>query len=640
MSPSRQLAAIMFTDIVGFTALMGSDEKKTFDILEKNRKIHKPIISEYNGRWIKELGDGVMASFSLVSDAVHAAIKIMETCNAANEYQLCIGIHLAEVVFENDDVFGDGVNIAARIQSAAAPGCIFISESVHRSISNNTDIETRFAKEAILKNVSLPIRMYQVMVAGGKIFVPGIPATAVVQKSIAVLPFVNMSSDPEQEFFSDGISEDIINDLAQVSELKVIGRTSSFAFKGKNLDLKIIGEQLKVSHILEGSVRKSGNKLRVTAQLISVADGFHLYSEKFDRELEDIFAIQDEISLAILNAIKIKLFGAEKDAVLKRYTENVEAYQLYLNGRFHVNKFTPDGFFKAIEYFQAAIAIDPDYAIAYSGLSFSYMNLGHQNWSSPDKSLLLAIQCANKSLELDDEIAESHLAVGRVKMHCELKVREAEIEYKKALAINPNSAEVYAQLGFCTITLGKNQEAIEHAIKAESLDPFSLLNLYYLGVPYWGVGDFEKNLALGKRLIDLEPYFPGGYFWVGHSYLFSKRYEDAIPALEMAVKLYPDLQNLSALGGCYGLMGNKMKAMEIIEQMKKIEGSDITGNLLIGWVYGSIGEWDTAFRYFDQAIENHDFRMNFLKFYLLEIQMDMKDPRAMQLFERLDLPYE
>ncbi len=640
MSQSRQLAAIMFTDIVGFTALMGSDEKKTFDILEKNRKIHKPIISDYNGRWIKELGDGVMASFSLVSDAVHAAIKIMETCNAANEYKLCIGIHLAEVVFENDDVFGDGVNIAARIQSAAAPGCIFISETAHRSISNNADITTRFAKEATLKNVSQPIRMYQIMVAGSEILVPEKPAAVVIEKSIAVLPFANMSSDPEQEYFSDGISEEIINMLAQVSELKVIARTSCFAFKGKNMDVKLIGEQLKVSHILEGSVRKSGNKLRGTAQLISVADGFHLYSEKFDRELEDIFAIQDEISLAILNAIKIKLFGTEKNAALKRYTDNVEAYQLYLNGRFHVNKFTPDGFFKAIEYFQAAIAIDPDYAIAYSGLSFSYMNLGHQNWSSPDKSLPLAIQYANKSLELDGEIVESHLAVGRVKMHCELKVREAEIEYKKALAINSNSAEVYAQLGFCAITLGKNQEAIEHAIKAESLDPFSLLNLYYIGVPYWGVGDFEKILALGKRLIDLEPYFPGGHFWFGIGFYLSKRYEEAIPPSEMAVKLYPDLANLSYLGTCYGMMGNKMKAMEIIEQMNKIDGSAITGNLLIGNVYGSIGEWDTAFRYFDQAIENHDFHMNFIKFYLRDAQMDMKDPRVVRLFERLDLPYE
>ena len=182
MSQSRQLAAIMFTDIVGFTALMGSDEQKTFEILEKNRKIHKPIISTYNGRWIKELGDGVMASFGNVSDAVNAAIKIQEACNAANEYQLCIGIHLAEVVFENDDVFGDGVNIAARIQSAASPGCIYISEAVNNNIINKKEIITRFAKEAILKNVSQPIRMYQVLVEGGNIFVPEITAAAVIEK--------------------------------------------------------------------------------------------------------------------------------------------------------------------------------------------------------------------------------------------------------------------------------------------------------------------------------------------------------------------------------------------------------------------------------------------------------------------------
>jgi adenylate cyclase len=454
------------------------------------------------------------------------------------------------------------------------------------------------------------------------------------------LPFVNMSSDPEQEYFSDGISEDIINDLAQVSELKVIGRTSSFAFKGKNLDLKFIGEQLKVSHILEGSVRKSGNKLRITAQLISVADGFHLYSEKFDRELDDIFAIQDEISLAILKAIKIKLFGLEKAAVLKRYTDNVEAYQLYLNGRFYYNKFTPDGFFKAIEYFQAAIAIDSDYAIAYSGMAFCYMNLLNLNWAPPDQSRPQAIQAANKALALDDQLAESLLNAGRIKLHFEWKVREAEILYKKALSINPNSAEIYVQLGFCAGMLGNNQKAIEHAIKAENLDPFSLLNLMYITLIYWMVGDFEKILVLGKRLIDHEPYFPGGYNWVGVGNMLSKRYEDAMLACEMAVKLYPDLNHLSLLGISYGFMGNKMKAIEIIEQIKKIKGADITGNIYIGKVYGAIGEWDTAFQYVDKAVEHQELSMVFIKYNFRDLQMDLNDPRVLRLFEKMGQPYE
>ncbi|MDH5251633.1 MAG: hypothetical protein OEW40_21745, partial [Cyclobacteriaceae bacterium] len=599
----------------------------------------KSFIEAFNGRWIKELGDGTMASFNTVSDAVNAAVKIQEACNAASDFQLRIGIHQGEVVFENDDVFGDAVNIAARIQAAANPGCIFISEAVNHNVANKKDIETQFVKEEILKNVSQPVRMYQVMIAGSEISIPEKPVAKVVENSIAVLPFANMSSDPEQEFFSDGITEEIINMLAQVPQLKVIGRTSSFAFKGKNLDLKFIGEQLKVSYILEGSVRKSGNKLRVTAQLIKVEDGFHLYSEKFDRELEDIFAIQDEVSLAILNAIKIKLFVTNKEAVLKKYTENVEAYQLYLQGRFHVNKFTPDGFIKAIEYFNAAIAIDQNYAIAYSGMSFCYMNLGHQ-WLAPEKCLPQAIKAANNSLELNGEIAESHLAVGRVKLHCELKAREAEIEFKKAIAINRNSAEIHVQLGFCAMILGNNKEAIEHASKADSLDPFSLLNLWYIACIYWADGDPEKLLMIGKRCVEMESNFPGGHMWNGVAYILLKRYEEAIPELEMAVNLYPNMEGLLRLGWCYGLMGHKMKALETIEKMKKIDGSDIVGNAPIGIVYGCIGESDTAFQYFNKAIELHDFRMNWIKFAFRDTQMDMKDPRVLRLYEKIGLPYE
>ena len=640
MSQSRQLAAIMFTDIVGFTALMGSDEKKTFDILEKNRKIHKPIISEYNGRWIKELGDGVMASFSLVSDAVHAAIKIMEACNAANEYKLCIGIHLAEVVLENDDVFGDGVNIAARIQSAAAPGCIFISEAVHRSIANNADITTRFAKEATLKNVSQPIRMYQIMVAGSEIFVPEKPAAIIIEKSIAVLPFVNMSSDPEQEYFSDGISEDIINDLAQVSELKVIGRTSSFAFKGKNLDLKFIGEQLKVSHILEGSVRKSGNKLRITAQLISVVDGFHLYSEKFDRELVDIFAIQDEISLAILNAIKIKLFGIEKEAVLKRYTDNVEAYQLYLQGRYYYNMYNPQAIQQAIFYLEEAIKIDPGYAIAYSGLSFCYLTLLYWNWLPPEKCLPQFLKTAQEALNLDDAIAETHIAIGRVKLHYDLNIAEAAINYKKAIAINPNSAECHIQLAFCAVLSGHYAEAKHHATLADSLDPYSLMNLYIIAAIYWGTEDHEKCFAYGKRLMDLEPNFVGGASAEMLAYMLLHKYEEAIPKAEILAKFNSDLLNLSFLGYNYGMMGENGKAREIIEKMKKIEGAELSGHTFFGIVHASIGELDIAFEYFDKGVDGHQGWVLWVRFYLREIPNAMKDPRAVRLFERLGQAYE
>jgi adenylate cyclase len=637
---SRQLAAIMFTDIVGYTALMGNDDQKAFAILNKNRAIQKPIIEQFNGQWIKELGDGVMASFNTVADAVYAAIKIQEDCNAAKDFQLRIGIHLGDVLFENDDVFGDGVNIAARIQAAASPGCIFISEAVHHNVTNKKDIKTRFVKEEILKNVNQPVRMYQVLFTGSEIIIVEKPKDLAIENSIAVLPFLNMSNDAEQEYFSDGISEEIINMLAQVPRLKVIGRTSCFAFKGKNLDLRWIGEQLKVSHILEGSVRKSGNKLRITAQLITVSDGFHLYSGKFDRELEDIFAIQDEISLAILNAIRIKLFGAEKDAVLKKYTDNVEAYQLYLQGRYYYNKYTPDSMVKATEYLEAAIKIEPGYAIAYAGISFCYMNSWYWNWMPAEKCLPQGLQAAQQSLKLDAEIAESYLAIGRVKLHYEMNIAEAAIEYKKAIAINPNSAECHIQLGLCAAFKGNAKKAMDHANIADSLDPFSLMNLLFLGAIHFATGDHENFLVYGKRLIDMEPNFFGGHIWVGLYYQQLKKYEEAIAEFELTVTLSYGSYTLSNLGCAYGRMGDKLKALEIIEKMKKIEGVDVGGQSHLGNVYASIGEFDIAFQHYDKAMNGHEGFMLWVKYAFRDVREFMEDPRAKGLFERLGMPNE
>ncbi|HAQ17704.1 MAG TPA: AraC family transcriptional regulator [Prolixibacteraceae bacterium] len=640
MPQSRQLAAIMFTDIVGYTALMGNDEQKAFYLLRKNREFHKPVIDQFGGRLIKELGDGVMASFNTVSDAVNAAIKIMEACNAAKEFQLRIGIHLGEVVFEDDDVFGDGVNIAARIQSVAKPGTICISESVHHNVSNKKEIRTRFVKEETLKNVKEPVKIYEVLMDNDLTSSTEIPDKHVPHNSIAVLPFTNMSSDPEQEFFSDGISEEIINMLAQVQELKVAGRTSSFSFKGKNQDLRIIGEQLNVNLILEGSIRKSGNKLRITAQLIKVADGFHLWSEKFDRELEDIFDIQDEISLAILNAIKIKLFGAEKDAVLKRNTDNPEAFELYLQGRFYFNKWSgASGFNKAIEYYRAAIAIEPAYALAYTGLASCYLNLWFFSHVPPEQSLPELTQAALLSLELDNELAESHLAIARMKMYCDWDLTGAEISYKRALELNPKIAELHEQYGYCLGLSGNFQEAIKFATSAISLDPFSLMNNFHLGSIYWMAGEHEKGIEQGKKLIELEPRFWGGHCVVGANLLALKRYQEALPELELAVKRNYSVFNLYYWGVGLALSGEKEKAIEILEKMEILRSTQSMGNFEIGFVYAALGEPETAFRYFEKAVKNHEGNVLFFKYniwYYTELE---QDPRTKKMFQKTGLPY-
>lgn len=644
MPQTRQLAAIMFTDIVSYTALMGKDEQLAFEFLVKNRALHKPIIEAFNGRWIKELGDGVMASFNIVSDAVNAAIKIQEGCNLAKDYQLRIGIHLGEVVFENEDIFGDAVNIAARIQSAAKPGCIYVSESVHHNIANKKDIQSSFVKEETLKNVKEPVRIYEVKTSAfTAISLAEIKEQSIIQEenSIAVLPFANMSSDPEQEFFSDGISEEIINMLSHVPNLKVAGRTSAFSFKGKNQDLRFIGIQLNVNHILEGSVRKSGNKLRTTAQLIKVSDGYHLWSEKYDRELEDIFDIQDEIALAILEVIKIKLLGEEKKAVLKKYTDNIEAYQFYLQGRFHYNKWA---FAKALESYQVAITVEPDYAIAYAGIASSYMLLWYFNYLPPEQCVPKMIQAAEYSLQLDNNLAESHLAIASIKLWYEKDFNAAKIGLKKSIELNPNNAQTHTQYAYCLGFLGNYTESEHHAIIADILEPFSLMNKYNVCANYWMAGLHEKAFSLSKKLIELEPNFFGGYFMLGLLYMGTNRLEAALQQSELAVNLHNSGFSLGILlGPVYALMEEKTKAMEVLERMENLRKTQWIGNYEISNVYFALKEFDTGFRYLEQAIDKKEGNVLFFK-YFVSFNMPptlglAKDPRTEQILKRIGLVY-
>ena len=635
MPGSRQLAAIMFTDIVGFTALMGSDEEKTFRVLDKNRGIHKPIIAEYRGRWIKELGDGVMASFNNISDAVNAAIAIQEACNAANEYQLSIGIHSAEVVFENDDVFGNGVNIAARIQSAAPTGCIFISEAVYSNIANNKKIKTHFVKEQHLKNVSEAIKLYQVLYEGGEIANAEETTDQPGEKSIAVLPFVNMSSDPEQEYFSDGISEEIINLLAQVPDLKVIGRTSSFAFKGKNIDLKVIGKQLNVNHLLEGSVRKAGNKLRITAQLIEVNSGFHLYSEKFDRELEDVFAIQDEISEAILKATKIRLFGEEKEALPHSSSDNIEAYELYLKGLYCQNKVD---FPNAIHYYQAALSIDPYYTLAYAKISMCYFDMAFFG-IDPENNLHNAQSALEKVVDPDDKNTEFLIAKGRMEFWFQWDIERAAITLEKALRINPNNPEGLRQMGALNMFLGRFFEGHKYLDKAEELDPLSLLGLFYISCYYTWEKDWNKMIENGNRIISMEPKFQGGFAINALAYFESGRHKEAKLNMEKAIKIHRDLWSLHLLGQIYAANNEIDKARKVLKEMEDLQAEQGGGYYYLGHMYAALKNWDQAITNFDMSFKHHEGIMLFFKVSSCDRFPELKaDPRTQEWLDRLGLP--
>jgi serine/threonine-protein kinase len=461
------------------------------------------------------------------------------------------------------------------------------------------------------------------------------PTMTALKESIAVLPFLNLSNDAEQEYFSDGVTEEIINVLSHVPNLQVAGRTSSFTFKGKNQDIRTIGELLSVNHILEGSVRKSGNKLRITAQLISVEDGYHLWSERYDRELHDIFDIQDEIALAILKQIKIQLFGEEVVTALKRYTNNPDAYQLYLHGRFYYNKFAGvEEYNRAIQYFQSAIELEPTYAIAYAGIASCYLNMWFYRLLPAKDCLPPMKQATEQALALDNSIAESYLALARMKMLYEWDFTGAAAAFKKALDFNWNAADLHGQYALYSAISGNRARADEHVTQALSLEPFSLINNFYAGYVYWIAGDIEKAIAQGRKLVALEPTFWGGHMIIGLNLITLQNYPDSQEALETALEINYNGITLSACGALFGLSGEIESAQDIITQMVSLSKTQVVSSYDMGIVYACAGNLDTACEYFQKAIDAHEPPMLFFEFIVRDWLPAFRDDARFEMLAR------
>ncbi|RYZ62900.1 MAG: adenylate/guanylate cyclase domain-containing protein [Chitinophagaceae bacterium] len=560
MSQSRQLLAIMFTDIVGYTALMGHDEQKAFALLTINRSIQKPIIEQFGGSWIKELGDGVMASFNTVSDAVNAAMKIQEGCLSANEFQLRIGIHQGEVVLEAGDVFGDAVNIAARIQAAAKPGAIYISETVQHNVSNKAHIQTKFVKEEALKNVKEPVRIYEVLLFHDVVAPFEIKLKPASRASIAVLPFANMSSDPEQEYFSDGLTEEIISDLSKVNTLLVISRSSIMTFKGTQKKLKDIADEVSVRYILEGSVRKAGNNLRISAQLIDAESDSHLWSEKYNGTLEDIFDIQEKVSLSIVDALKLKLTPQEEEQIAKRPITNVHAYECYLKAKQGIFGASEESMQAAFKLLQNGLDLIGPNELLYATLGYGYF-FYHRFVNKTDRSYFSkAKEYVAKAFAINPDSPLAHVVLGWAywtegALHASCKAMQA------ALHLDPNNSD--ALFGLAEVYLYAGKAADAHALtdKLLEIDPLSAFTYIMKasrfletniadGLPY-----FEKAYAMDPQNPIVQWMLACAYFWCGKN-------EEGYPLVDSIAKALPDwafthqLQFLK-----FGLQGDKQKAL-------------------------------------------------------------------------------
>jgi adenylate cyclase len=645
MSQSRQLAAIMFTDIVGYTALMGDNEQRAFELLRKNRELQKPIIEQFNGRLIKELGDGIMASFNTVSDAVNAAIKIQKECNVAKDFQLRIGIHLGEVVFENDDVFGDGVNIASRIQTIAIPGGIYISESVHNNVSNKHDITTQFVKLETLKNVKEPVKIYEVMLenfSGPFDLTSKESSKKFWEKSIAVLPFIDMSPAHDQEYLGDGLAEELINLLSQLRDLKVIGRTSSFSFKKKDVDLKTIGKTLNATTILEGSIQKAGNRIRITAQLINTDDGYHIWSQRYDREMDDIFALQDDICSKIAEHLRLTLLKGDETVVEKKPTDNIQAYELYLKGDFNYKKYTAEGFEKAIEYFTKAVELDPNYVDAWWSLGTAYWDT--QSWLLvQDKSVIEKVRyCAKKAIEIDEFNPNGHFLLALVYMNADWNWKRAGAEIALGNKYNQKQEAGFLPLEpfYRGMLYGDFDFAVRQLQKAIDKDPLSVMYLLFLALIYlYGIHNYEQTRIILYRILQLNNHFIEAWRPMCLSYLFEGKFA---LAMEYAQKYYHALegkgQGAVSLIMCLAASGEREQAEQLYQLVKQTLPPSQFSASLHAKANAYLGKVDEAFQYLDKTLEEGDLWLAMTLKYSPEWDILRPDPRFQEVLRRMNFP--
>ncbi|HWD48744.1 MAG TPA: adenylate/guanylate cyclase domain-containing protein [Rhizomicrobium sp.] len=511
----RKLTAILSADVVGYSGMMEADEAGTLERLKANRaRIFDPHVTINGGRLFKLMGDGALVEFPSVVAAVTCALAIQEATEKAvtenKPVRYRIGINLGEVILEGDDIYGEGVNVAARIQALAPVGGVAVSRAVYDQAKGKAAFAFDDMGEHSVKNIEAPVHVFGVRATGPHHETTERKPSPANQISICVLPFANMSGDVEQEYFSDGISEDIITDLSKVSALKVTSRNTAFTFKGKHVDLPQVARQLKVTHILEGSVRKAGGRVRITAQLIDGAADGHVWAERYDRDLNDIFALQDEISEAIVAALKLKLLPEEKKAIEQRGTDNVEAYNLFLMARqYSVIASLGDARMaeSIMRLCRKALELDPNYARAWALIAVTQVNLRFYMGQQSDDGL----EAAERAIALDPNLAEAHAAKGVV-LTFQTKHGEALVEIQKALKLDPESYEVNKAAARLFYTMRNHAAAIVHFEKAADSMETDYWASGMLNHAYNHAGDqdaarraAQRTLARTEKIIAQDP---------------------------------------------------------------------------------------------------------------------------------------
>lgn len=643
----RRLGALMFTDVVGYTALMQRDEPRAEVLLDEHRRLLRSIFPRYRGTEIKTIGDAFVVEFASALEATQCAIAIQQALHEqreagtdAGQLRVRIGIHLGDIEHRGTDILGDAVNIASRIEPLADPDGICITQQVADHVRNKLPVPVVSLGKRRVKNVAEPLEIFRVdalgrahapagtrwvlgrgwrpvLVAGwlvAAILVAIIgwwaanalrssppvasPGTGGV-RSLAVLPFTDLSPAHDNEYFCDGLTEELINALVQIEGLRVIGRTSSFAFKGKDTGIKAIGEALAVEAILEGSVRKEGDRLRITAQLIRVSDEGHLWSKSYDRDLEGVFAVQESISQSIVENLRLQMAGSAP--LVQPTTASLEAYDLYLLGLWQLNRGTEDGYRQAISRFEQAIAVDATFARAHAGLADAYTTLVTWGILVPDEAFPIATAAAEKALSLAPTLPEPYISLGVIRLMYDWDGEAARAALEKALDLNPRSAIAHLWYAFYLTRQGDTARAITHAVEALALEPLSTVIASFASMVLFLGREYEAVISVLERALAIDPQLVGAHGQIAGALMHLDRW-DEVPA-----ELEKDNNAIGTLTGWavyYAETGQpelaRSKLGELIADYSEVAAYQIA------LIYSHLKEADLVFEWLWRAYEQRD----------------------------------
>jgi adenylate cyclase len=631
----------MFTDMVGYTALGQRNESLSLALVEEQRKLIRPILSRHNGREVKTIGDAFLVEFPSALDGMRCAYDIQR---AAREYNISapteqrihlrVGVHLGDIVESQGDISGDAVNVASRIEPLAEDGGVCITRQVFDHVQNKFELPLVSLGAKSLKNVSLPMEVFRMVMPWEA--EKATPSPQPDKRRIAVLPFANLSSDPEEGYFADGMTEELITSLSGVRQLTVIARTSVMKYKGSQKGASDVGKELNVGTLIEGSVRKAGNRVRITAQLIDTSTEGHLWAQNYDRQLEDVFAIQSEIAEKVAEELRIRLVDSEKRVIGKKATENTEAYTYFLQGRELAREETEPSVRQAIGLFDKAVELDPSFAKAYVGLAECFLVLATDAYEPYEQSIPKAELALKKALKLDPELAEATAALAQIHF-LEDDVVASETEARRAIELNPSLPEAYRILSNVASLRGDFDEGVKLWEAAYHLDPVRPRYIERVGSFYFYSGRESEALQFWEKTAQLAP--AGTYRNMTEYYMFKGNYEEAKKYFSMAEKLEPTNLWVPWMRGFIAAQtGDRNTALETIRKIEENwSGSlDLNG---IGFIHYALGDLDSYFTYMNRAADQHLLQYWYPMYCPLFAQ-GRTDPRYQKLLDKMGKMFE